>query len=329
MDTDRDTPLIFKVLTANQTRCRRGRPGLHCILCVAILLSACSTPVLADEADDFVSRACDAWKARQEEIKSVRVKWDQQAWIRAGSLGVRTEEQASAEPFPNRDITADLLEDSLIIDGRKMRTANVSIFQRRDGSPEFMRHIASFDGTDSKDLSDVSMEQGGGHHGHVFATSQHSDISSYGLAPILLYVRPLSRAFRTLIESDLHRGVGTREIDGHECTPIEDERYRYWVDASSAYVIRRRETHKAGVSFDLQIAIRYAADGDGRIAPTSWTLSKLKKGVLTDKRKASVRLFELNPTIDGKEFQLEFPPGTRGYDEKKRSWFVIEPDKSP
>ena len=89
--------------------------------------------------------------------------------------------------------------------------------------------------------------------------------------------------------------------------------------------------------------VRYTQSGDGKIVlqidfrhkedpiqgwiPASWrTIVMRPDGTLQTSVAAEVSSYAINPVIETKEFEIDFPEGTMVYDKETKSEFIVRPD---
>lgn len=91
---------------------------------------------------------------------------------------------------------------------------------------------------------------------------------------------------------------------------------RYWIDAQSPYVVRRRANYYKG-KMGSSLEVEYQDDPAAGPIPAAWQETRFDGAGGTPKIMLKCRTteFELNPTLDAAEFRIEkFPPGAQVQD---------------
>jgi hypothetical protein len=266
--------------------------------------------------DDVIA----AWKAREQAVRSAQFQWK-------GSMthvSSAWELDHKAAPDAQKVLSGEMVR-SLILDGQQLRLSS--------GGPRFAS------------MPDGHLEWGEQTYTHVLATEEevvhflskkqldplvapsngsiHSAKGSDGASrnfevdPILMHFRALDPKLSN-IQGHLSATKRTGMVEGRRCWIIWEDGLRnteYWVDPQRAYAIVRMRTFSFSKPGQCVVDTEISYEPDPRIqwVPSSWRGSLLDQdtGKVRKSCAYTVVSYSINPGVDPKVFQYQFPPGTR------------------
>jgi hypothetical protein len=277
-----------------------------------------------------------AWKNRQQRVRSLYFRWKQHITEGKGALhsGIPTPHVPSREPIPPHDVTYDGSAE-LWIEEEKIRYG----YDGHEWSKEQQDMVPcpivwAFDGKRLKTL----MDNGGPDKPYPLGIVQPTDpvviVGQVRVFPLLLTFRPLDSkmAFFRLSEAILTGGQA--RIDGRYCRELQLKQpgtgvvYQFWVDPSRDYtIVRYIETAKGKLI--AQADIRFAEDPQAGWVPSNWDLvSQFPDGKLETSLQAEVLEHEINPGFPADRFDIVFPRGTSINDVEANRMYIIKQDGS-
>lgn len=268
------------------------------------------------------------WQARQDKVRSARFTWVERETIPRGyhsnlEVPPAMRDQALKDMgippgsvVPPQDTTL-VVSSSLCLDGEKLR-------YKREGwawSAKDQAHVPRlcltvYDGKVGKEFYPLGAPYAPWPDGLIL--SGYPNARSLPLSPLVMTFRPFLPQMRIF---DLHTMVLTDRravIDGKPYRELErksgNSLMRVWVDSSRDYVIGRYLT-MVNDRPRTKIDISYRKDAGVGWVPERWDYTTFyADGKLKHAVQAKVVSYQINPTVEAKEFYLEFPPGTRVHD---------------
>jgi hypothetical protein len=265
-----------------------------------------------------------AWQARQDRIKSGHFAWVERKTIVAGFLSnmqaydptLRAEPGATARSvIPPQDVTFDV-SSLFLLDGEKTYFSN----DDRGWSPKEQAYVQS------PNIIAYNGKTGTWFHPAGFPTGPwpqavikaNNEVKMHNVLPFLMAFRPLVANLRFFDLETFGSTGQTALIGGHACSELRYDRgtfiRRVWVDPSREYVIARiLDTGQEQIQ--NKIDIQYRKDPMYGWVPETWDIvTFLPPGKLAITIRASVNKCEINANVPAKEFDIEFPVGTRVLD---------------
>jgi hypothetical protein len=270
----------------------------------------------------------DAWRARQERTRSAFFHWSESVTKPKGSM-------RSSKSLPNRGTTIppeDMIltfDSSLAIDAQKVcyRTKG-DFWADEQGAFRPQRYASAFNGKQGKTYWPADVRHA---RGFLESSGSNEELSSYHLKPLLIVYRSLDRKMRGLDPRRLTLPALTAIVDERKCRCVEFSRgpgvvERFWVDCErdssvSRYMLSSNDKVLIQIDWNYR---RQQADG---WIPSRWRITvNNPDGTLETSVVATVASASLNPAIDPREFEIDFPEGTLVYDKEKREEFIVRPD---
>jgi len=272
-------------------------------LVVATTLSLCDNIATAADKEFTLADVRAAWAKRQKRVRTLEIQLDRKYTVlrRAGR------------------------------DKGNQTTQNWSIVVRIDGEKFDMRLHKStglsernaFDGKTSFTLSSSAELQEGriSSRRHAFGTRW------VFLHPITVCYRPLVPTMSGFEFKDLRlepKKSGETKVDGHLCQMLirkeaDGREYVYYVDPKADFMVRRIESRSKGRRTS-QWDISLSHDKKLGWVSSKWTWEFYPPEATLNKLSATVKVTkcEINKPIPKSEFRIEFPPGAKVTDERKR-----------
>lgn len=158
------------------------------------------------------------------------------------------------------------------------------------------------------------------------------EAASLHLATWLMHVRPLDKPYPDLLGDSIEIGNLDVEIDGHKCIEIKRTARKaagpaiLWVDAKHNFVVRRVHFLNNEGAVAATLDIKYRDDPQLGQIPTSWT-GGFTSGAFRDF--GTLNSYELNPELPESTFKIDFPPGTKYFNQDTMEQKIIpEPEEA-
>jgi hypothetical protein len=296
--------------------------AIRVVLIGAVAVLIC-TPVCG-QGPVSIEPISKAWQARQDRVTSGRFAWVERKTIVAGYYSTFLAQLPShpdgtgvspGEVVPPQDLTFDV-SALLVFDGEKTRFSN----DDREWSPKEHAYVPTpntmaFNGKKGTWLHTV---------GSPLTPWPQASIKPNNWNKVD-NVLPLMMAFRPFVATlrffDLETFVSTGQtalVGGSTCPELRFQKgdfiRRIWVDPSREYlIVRVLDTVMEQIV--KKIDIHYRNDRTYGWVPETWENVTLEPaGKLAITIRASVNKCEMNVPFSAKEFEIEFPLGTRVVD---------------
>lgn len=300
--------------------------GPHCIYA--------GTDQSAEDSEGTVtvSQIVDIWRLRQDHLRTLTIKWDQQEIVMKGMLP-RPPDGESQQPaedavIPPSDVTLTG-EFSLTIDGEKMRYVedcerfsdnhNAQYRQRSTRVYDGQQYLACFPkGTGDFPIGEIQPET------HALAVTHERNV-----VPIRLAYRILSSAMGGVEPSMLRLEPMEIDVLGRSCRLVRVElsqgrRIDLYVDPSRGYLPVRQTFLNRGSVLNEWTIESYLQSADSWV-PQKWRYSELDKaGNLVRTLSAEVTSYSLNEPVAPSSFTIDFPEGTWVYDNVNDREYIIQ-----
>jgi hypothetical protein len=306
--------------------------------CAAVFLLMLSlsqlAPAIAD--DDVNANVKDAilraWGERQERLASCRITWTERMTIRAGSLNRLLSEFRESKSGENPPLLVPAKELEFKYGGsfamkESLAKYTAAIIQLQpDMTVKLAQHASSFDGETSRMLS---RPEGDVPQGTFRAESKNADVPSVPLMPLLLNLRPLSRSRSGLEMTEMAVVQTGVELAGAKCIVIQDSMQRLWLDVARGFIVLRWEqVQQATGHVVTSCDITYELQGEFGWLPNAWTTQSFSSSVSSDHAPdqvitATVDSFQPAAKLATEDFRLEFPVGTRVYDQRSKKDYIV------
>jgi hypothetical protein len=300
-------------------------------LLVVCIVSGVMPSVVNGEPPITVETVKQAWKIRQERVRTLRFRWIDRETTGKGSISrlyamagfkAHDYEEIGLRPgavVPPEDSTSEISCYGCM-DKEKMRVERDNReWAPRENSFVTLPIVSTFDG----DRGTCLWTKGGigiPHPQAHISPGSRGHTQGGALATLILAYRPFSKQVCS-IETEALKLTGRKVvIEGRTCHELEYEsrgnlKSIITVDPAMDYSIVSVRTIIEG-NLRGRRNIQYRRDAKGEWVPIRWDVSSFSyDGKLDLSIHATVTLAEINPEVGPKEFVVEFPPGTRVSDE--------------
>ena len=294
-------------------------PGLLPCLAIVLLLVT-GTDLRSQEIPDAVKTCLEAWKRREQAVRSLRVEW--------------TEQEVQLEELQN-PLTGESVDGPTEFENQYWWTI-------RDDWQKFGQRRGYFWTDDAEDTRweptppdayhEGSLEPNGkatnishpggklGGENYPYATivvSSHS--GSLNFLPIAAFCRQGNSWFNGHLEYSLATVEAEATANGHSCVVFSvpytppgspTARRQYWVVPELDWSVTRVTSTTQGHQTS-QIDIDFAVDKSSGLAiPTGWKIVKLRDtGEIRLLLTAKVSRYELNPVVTDEDLHVKLPDG--------------------
>lgn len=272
---------------------------------------------------DTINAVFQAWRARQQRIKTARVKVKVSRTMSAGYLNNVTELVTRKEGMVrNEALTYEAIEE-LVYDGLRMKhTYNGPLWSIDEGKLENHSSVSAFNGKELRTFQRIDQAkqplQG------FIENEQQLDIQSYRhFAPLFWLLQPMNTMLGRSARSDfiLEAPVPDRRAD--EFVFVNEELLlKISVGEAPFYVIKNC-SRLLEENDGWQIDVDYRTDPEFGRLPRSWKVVSLADGG-KDTMDCEVLTVDLNQEIDPATFNVEFPPGTVVLDRRQPGTRVVK-----
>jgi hypothetical protein len=289
--------------------------------------------VAADEAIPL-SQVLNAWRKREQRVKSFRFQWSEDHFQAKGSLELPPAPQYKDVVFPPKDTTYRV-KSSCEMGENAMRYSfsGESLQLYNDGALEHREYVSASDGDVSKAFWPIPNKLRNYPKGVIFDEKICSDASTLDVKPLLWMYRALDPRF-AFSENQLQLLPRTGVIDGRACAIVGfvngQTKYSIWTDPARDFV-PLRFTISSSVTGETmtQADITYRQDPSHGWTPTGWQIVQRANGDMRRSIIARVTDSAINIAIPRSRFQIDFPPGTVVIDMRNNSErYVVGADGS-
>ncbi len=311
-------PMPFLILTA---------------LLSAVLAGTCFIEG-AVQNDAAVQQIMNAWKSRQQRVRSARFAIAETLTTGKGTRFGKTfpfSAPGGAQPLPSSDVTHEL-RLTLSFDGGAMHYTVDGpswVIDEEIFLPRY--YVSAFDGVASKAFYG---ESPGRTYPIGFVNSNNKsnqDANNYHIQAILITYRPLHDAMIGLRPEEWTLAGTKGVVKDRPCLIVEKasgpQRESYWVDPERDFsVLRFLRTIAGSVQFRLDVS--YEHDGSHGWVPSAWNAVMLypETGRLYESAVVRVTDYHINCPIELKDLQLIFPPNTLVEDYREDTGYIVRED---
>lgn len=251
----------------------------------------------------------DAWRIRQDRIRSYRVEWTQTRTDQAGSLPAWD----APPPFPPRDATYTN-RYALLIDGKRwmVRTDGRTWFTG-DSQLHPLQRKTAFDGVVQRNFSGA-IRPDFFPQLTIADTESNTELTLLDRAPVQWFYRPLSPGMGGLDPEELELLNQTATLEGRSLVVLQRTTrggivWEYWVDPDQDFVIRRA-TSKDRRGFDRRLNISYERNAQHGWVPIAWDFRRTHGDRVETRMRCTVTRWQINPDLPDEEFRIDVPEGT-------------------
>lgn len=278
----------------------------------------------AGESQIAVSEVVGAWRKREAAVATVRIRWHEHRSYAPESLLSKMEVRA-AHGVPAEKMTVDF-PCELLKKGEYLRYSACNARVRKDLTVAFVPYVSSYDGSESRMLSQVSESE---YHGVQRTEERNTDAPSYPLKPLQLAFAPESAAFGHESFRVVNSDENVLSDDLKPLLALSSNIYRVWCDVDKGMQITRwQKVSKDQGAVLLQVDLNYEKDEAGEWRPSQWVLQRFRKSSISETYTGVVTSCEIGLPLTRADFRLDFPVGTKGHDETNKTDFAILKDGS-
>lgn len=270
-----------------------------------------------------------AWRSRQERVRTARFDWKETCFISAGS---RKPKRSAAKIvlLPAKDIEFERTV-KVSFSGDMMRYSREgAVWEDSLGELINRTYISTFDGETSRRFysDDDTVPRRFVPVGFDNAVARNLESNYYMMAPVLLSFRGCIPDMGGREFEAFHVSPKTAQADGSQCLILarEDDKIHlseeFWVDARRDFVIVLIERTLPGKVTSLQVT--YQDDKTHGWVPSTWKwiATAPQSGRIFEQAVATVTQYEINTEIPRAEFGLTFPAGTIVRDRRRNEDYV-------
>ncbi len=304
------------------------------LLCVANML--CFSSSLYGQV--IVNDIVDAWNLRHARMSASRWRWTEQQFVPKGGITSAVDarnrgmgDEAAKHGLPIRDERISFPVELLVRDDwLKLHAKSLDLMSGESG--QVRDYLSSYDGQQSK------MVHGSGSSttsGILFKDPGSTDLRSYRLMPIRLFVSPLLQHGGIIDPSHVRivpdDGAPTATAgNSAELIHVTEGFNEFWLDKALQFAVVRWQEVVPGRGVVTEAMIEYLPQKDG-LVPESWTIVSYRRpgsGLVSTEILAHVDQAEADRSLTAMDFRLDFPPLARVYDEATKTEFVVATDGS-
>jgi hypothetical protein len=290
----------------------------------AALLTLSAGPTLANEAEEVSITVIEkAWKERQDRVKSGVFTWTETRFQTKGSLSALMGQRGNpkGKVIPPTDFSFEV-PSQLSVDGEKLRY-EYEDRQWSEDKDDFVpsAYVSAFNGDAGKFLYPNGLTTGRPPQAGIRPERHLPFADSAELRPLLTAFRGLIPGMRYIDIQEMAIPGRRAVIDGVSCIELELQPNRLWVDPTRDFVVSRFTLGEGKPTY--QITVRYDRDTSGVWVPDSWEIINYPPGGSLMTTQAKMKEYKINPSLNPKEFDLEFPPGTMVIDTRSNRNYIV------
>jgi hypothetical protein len=288
----------------------------------ALIIVAFAGAASSAEPQVTARQIVDAWSARQSAARSFRFVWVESVTMPKGSM-MTPDWPASMNPrklyVPPETSVVDRTY-TVVVDGDKRRTERDGVAVSREDQLFRSEHVVAFDGEILKGY--MTSPPGSHPTGAVSAGKDGSALEVY-LYPVYMTFRPFHRVMGEFDKQEMldpaRFAVDSRRvpIGGRPCILLNElpgtakpSTRSLWLDPERDFVVMRY-VQRQGEIVQFQIDIREHRREAPAWVPMAWKMVIFQGvGRMVESMTAKVRDHAVNPAIDPRAFDVDFPPGT-------------------
>ncbi len=305
-----------------------SRTALFVVAAAILVLSVASFGNLAaQEEKDTVNKVIQAWRNRQERVRSGHFVMEESRTFAEGTLTAKANSfrsrllepgvQAEARNGPFRDTTVEV-QSILSFEGDRMRYT-IKGPQWAPEREEFLEstYLSVFDGSLGKTFYSDSADEKLFPLGFIdVKTDRNPDAKTCYLYALFMNYRPFHPTMGQF-SSQGWTTAGKGVVDGKDCLIVENVGSSWtkscWVDPARDYIILRYTNRTTRGGKDVsKLDISYINDKKNGWIPSRWKAVLLfpERGTLDESSTTTVSSYTINPSFEPSEFQIDFPVGT-------------------
>lgn len=299
-----------------------------------VLLGACADMVHAQNRVT-IEQIRTAWEKRSKQIRSAHFAWTSK---RTDSVGAMTDyyypvfQEKGVKTIPPKETT--LIEDSTLtlVDTGFRYYLGGHQWSRKTESYELRPYLSVQAGDTSKSL----MTSTGNYARGMVNLPKNSDGTVPNLRAIFTCIRGLTPGCKTYSLDELSVFRQHVAINGKDCIELQSNAskngkdYLYIDSAHNFTVVRCVESDAQRVHFSMDI--NYVKDPCGEWVPAEWSYVTVYPSMyskdLTKRFVAKVTSHEINPVIDNKELNIDYPSESLVTDTKGGGSYIVQEDGS-
>jgi hypothetical protein len=305
------------------------------------LLVIISSNCRADQVPQFtIDKIQVAWQARQEQTKSARFFWkEQKTWpkgaissafasiIQQRNPGLKSKVMPSADRSVNFTYILTLHENKV----RFESSGEEWDPEKQDFRP--VKYVSVFDGKTAKYLYPDGIAHATWPLGTIRADPNYRDAELAALRPLLLVYRPFVETLQPVDIQGFSLENDDVVIDGLHCIELvrrfsTNSSIHFWLDRDRDFLLIRRLIVEQGKPFE-SIDIRYQIKEGIGFVPFEWrVVSNSGKGQLLCSGQGTLTSISINMSVEESSFDIDFPPGARVEDERKKEDYILRQDGS-
>ena len=305
--------------------------GALCVLGLIVAVAP-AQPAGGATADTVAA----AWKAREDSVKSFRIRWEQTVTYPKGSYSqAYPADVPKGKEFPPTEHSA-VESLSVEADGERFRFEySGEVYSTVTNGWDKLSFVALYDGKTGSRLQDIPEI---GYTRVNRSKDAPSSIRCVETVPVCYAFRPahprLGPAdldkFQTTGRTLTIRGRNTIELGPRK--PVPGAESFIWVDPERGFVVVR--THQSIPNHSIaamQYDIDYRAGPNGVWLPAGWVWTEKGRRGLIRTVRANVKECEINLGIPDATFDTTPPPGSQVTEFENgtgKEWYVIRPDGS-
>ncbi|MBX9626048.1 MAG: hypothetical protein K2X82_19785 [Gemmataceae bacterium] len=277
-----------------------------------------------------------AWQRRQDEIKSLRMTYNEVRTQPKGSLEFFGVPPERSGPQPPRDLRLTG-QGVVTLDGTRFRLRT----ERQRWSVEESRvGVAEDESVYSGDKNVSLMVKSPGRSqpdAEITKRQRPLEGLEYTYLPITCYARGQNPRFAPLDLDEYEVADRSPVVNGQRCVELVKANRgnaggsHVLLDPNRGFTLLRYWLVNRG-RVTLRLDVQYAAAGGLDCAPASWDYAiTTPAGEPIESKQVKVEVLEINPNLASTEFDLSLPPGTRVYDEYngQATRYVVRSDGQP
>jgi hypothetical protein len=313
---------------------RPPRPSRAAMALVALVGSAAASqpPTAAAPkslaAESFSFASCvDAWRRREHATKNLRFSWSQSETMFKGMLPLEVRMRARIQAGRGGDVATMPRTDTVltgtfrvVFSGGDIRyEEDADVFSEQRNEPYTVHDIRIF--ANKRYLARFDK------HGDVHAIGEVQPpernmavVRERNIVPLALFFRILDPQYGHFAADNIQVEPNSIVIDGHRCRVLRRSlgptlAAELCVDVERDYIPLRFTIYEGG-NVDTQWSItKVTSPRAGLFAPSQWTMSRFRgDGRVISRLRAIATKCEVPTEVPRSEFELEFLPGTRVFD---------------
>ncbi len=292
-----------------------------------LIMAASLAGGTSSSAEVAVKDIAEAWQARERNLGSGRIRWEERTFHPRGSVSGHMADAA----IPAEDTTVEANKE-YAWDGDRMSYRQQGMTPAIDGNgfvPLESAEVRGGSGGSRMFRQNESVEHP---MGTIWNSEALSTRESVELIPILLWARPLNSLGCGIDVARCRILPGMKPVEGRDCVVLRQSRGKgideWFIDVERDFSIVRyefRDREEPRVRIDLS----YAQDEEARWRPIGWrSLMLTAGGAIQADFEATVTEYAIGFKPNPDMFELDFPSGTWVNDQVRGVEYLVRPDGS-